>query len=580
MKEKLLLPVVLIFLLIPATAAQTVEISPTVEISTELEARAIELLRETSAMANTLNSPENRITFTLKTADILWEYDEREAVRLFRVTMEDTRRYVVELNGRLNQIEGAGASSNWATAQSSRAMRQKITKVTSITSNLVTTVAKHDPETALRFLQEIRQSISNRELERRTRRGFDNLENRVVRKIAEQDVTKSLELARQKLSEGFSYHVVSLLGTIYRKDAEKGAAFAKEVIARAESFDPGSTWFLLRLLRMGSSIRDNLTASGLDKPPMFSEADLQKLAQTAGDKYLAQFAAAAQRRGPGSRRPRWISTSNLNLIEKYAPQKAGEIKRTQQAARQALNTRAGTGNQLPQPPTSDYSSARRRMSQARRDFQEELRKSVENLSAEGITPEQRRETLNQTRGKILAVNNDDVRFTNLLWLAQVSRGAGEDEFAEKLLEQAEGFANRQPETRTEFGKNKQLAAGYAGIRPARSFAILEDLVYRLNGVIESYIKYNHFTGGNRAGTENGELLINRSSRQFTQYLSFSPQTYRTLAEADFERLRGLADKFTRPELRVEIRLNMIAALLSAVRPVDGREVPPVDRRPQ
>ena len=269
-----------IFVILPCLFAQTIfsqtiDAEGTDESTAELEAQAIELLRETSAMATTLNSSQNRIAFTLKTADILWEYDEPEAERLYRLTMQDTRRYVGQVNNELNQVE-AMAGANWANAQSARSVRSKMNTAFSMVTGLINSLSKHDPELAYQFMQEIKQSINNQELLRRSERTFKNLENKIAQKIAEQDVTKSLEIARKKLSEGFSYQIVSLLSTIYKKDAEKGTAFAKEILEKIKSSnpDPSSTWFLLGLLRQGSSNFESIKKSNPPNPPMFSEQDL------------------------------------------------------------------------------------------------------------------------------------------------------------------------------------------------------------------------------------------------------------------------------------------------------------------
>lgn len=551
MRRKFSILAILLCLIASNVFSQTAETEENDAAIAELESQAIELLTETSRMASMLAASENRVSFSLKTGDILWEHDQAEAERLFRSTMEDTRRYVAQVNTELNQLQGM-AASNWANAQSSRDVRAKIRKASQMISNLINTLSKHDSEMAFQFLQEVRQIIDNQEFERRTRSTFRNLESTIARRLAEQDVTKSLEFARKKLSEGFSYQIANLLGTIYRKDAEKGAEFAKEIMdkAKTSNLNSNSTWFLMRLLRQGSSSFERSKQSKSDKPPMFGEQDLRELSELVSDQYL--------KNSNNNRRSRRISKGNLDLIAKYAPQKAAQISQRQSQSNITLS-----GVSVAESAQKDnFRTAMQNISKAKREYQQEIRESISGLNAEGITPEQRREVIQQTRGKILAVNNSDFRFSNLVWLAIAAKSAGEIEYAQMLLSQAEGFVNRQPQDREDFRKNRRLADAYASIYPERSFEILEDLIYRLNGVIESYIKYSQYQS-NRTITENGELLLNNSTRQFTNYLAFSPNIYKALAENDFNRTKNLADKFNRLELRVDARLKIAGGLLRA-----------------
>lgn len=568
MKRKFSIFVILALLLVQTAVSQDVDAEDRDAAIAELESQAIELLRETSGMASMLAASENRVSFSLKTGDILWEYDQAEAERLFRSTMEDTRRYVAQVNAELNQLQGTPAS-NWANAQSSRDIRAKIRKASAMISNLVKILSKHDSEMAFQYLQETKQIINNQEFERRTRNTFRNLEATIARRLAEQDVTKSLEFARKKLFEGFSYQIANLLGTIYRKDAEKGAEFAKEILdkAKTSNLNNNSTWFLMRLLRQGSSSFERSKQSKSDKPPMFGEQSLQELANLVSDQYL---------KNSNGRRSRRVSKGNLDLIAKYAPQKAAQISQ-----RQSQNNIRGSGVRVNENGQKDnFRAAMQNISKAKREYQQDIRKSISGLNAEGVTPEQRREIIQQTRGKILAVNNSDFRFTNLVWLAIAAKNSGEIEYAQMLLSQAEGFVNRQPQDREDFRKNRRLADAYASVYPEKSFEILEDLIYRLNGVIESYIKYSQYQS-NRTITENGELLLNSNTRQFTNYLAFSPNVYKTLAESDFNRTRNLADKFTRLELRVDARLKIAGGLLKAskqMQNVDGDKMVPMVTR--
>jgi hypothetical protein len=106
-----------------------------------------------------------------------------------------------------------------------------------------------------------------------------------------------------------------------------------------------------------------------------------------------------------------------------------------------------------------------------------------------------------------------------------------------------------------------LANAYAAVNAEKSFAILENMIYRLNDVIEGFVKVNEFSGNSRM-VENGEMIMSRASQQFTGFLFISGSNLQHLAEADLARLKNLGDKFARPEFRVEIRLLIAQTLLN------------------
>ncbi|MGI8544972.1 MAG: hypothetical protein ACR2MD_16045 [Aridibacter sp.] len=159
-------------------------------------------------------------------------------------------------------------------------------------------------------------------------------------------------------------------------------------------------------------------------------------------------------------------------------------------------------------------------------------------------------------------SNERWRFTNLVSLASTAKNIGEIKKAMEILGDAEDLINRDPKVKSEFSDNRNIANAYAGIDSEKSFQILELVAYRLNGVIDGYIKYMEYSDNQRM-VENGELVINSNSRQFTNYLSLTPGASRSLAEKDFNRLKDLSDKFERPEVRIAIRLMIARALLNS-----------------
>ncbi|MEZ5424924.1 MAG: hypothetical protein R2747_01545 [Pyrinomonadaceae bacterium] len=559
MKKGFLLFVILTSLFVRIAVSQEKATDENEDAAVRLREQAAELLRETSQMTPMLSSTENRIGFSVRTAGVLWDLDEQGARRLFQVSMDEVRQYVARTDAEMNRIETA-PEGDWGTVASSAEVRGSANKMFSLISNLINALDDHQPEWALQFLQELDQMMTSQELSRRGERYFKNLETRLLKKIAEKDVTKSLELGRQKLSEGLSSDVISLLQTIHSKDPEKGAEFGREVVDKLKSGGSGSAWLTVRLFQMGALDFEKSAQKGTPQRSIFNERALGDIA----DVLVRQIA------GSTSPRSTRISSGTMKYLEKYAPNQAAQIKndiarRSNEAARRGSVTAPSAPVATASPVASkqsDFNEAVKRLSAARADYQKDLRETVQGLWAEGVTPEEKRKIIQTAKEKILAVNNPDFRFSQLIWLAGVAKQVGEKEAAQMVLGDAENMINQQPRERGDFDKNRNLANAYAGLTPDKSFSLLENMISPLNDVIESYIRFSEFSG-NRRIIEDGELIVSSYGRQFTRYFSFSSQTYKSLAEADFDRLKSLGDRFSRPELRIETRLQIAGSLLAA-----------------
>ncbi len=543
--KKLFSSVLLLLLLAPMNLAYLQNDDKTKEERlAELKTNAKELLRDTSAMALNLASPTNRINFTVRSADILWDMEETDARAMFSTSIGDVKRLISQVDFEMNQ-QNSSRNSTWTGRGSRISLSTKTNQAFSLRSQLVTALSNHDPEWALRFVQETSQMVTNPKLVKRFERENKRFESQIIRKIASKDVSKALELGREKLSKGVTSDILSLLKDIYGKDQEKGSEFAKDVLQKLKdsAVKRNLTRHIVSLFQYAVGTMDS------DKTPLLDKSSLSALADL-----LAKHVTASTSRYKN------LSDKVMLGLEKYSPNSAAQVKQTFDQRNAGRNARRGNRN--PISKTFSGNEDQKERSEERSKFQNEINKDLNNLGNENLSAEDKEAIINQTKSKILSVNDDKYRFKGLVNLAIRVAVMGDKESAAGILYDAETYMIVDPKERNDYAQSQTLANAYALVDTDRSFSILENMIYRLNGVINGYIKFMEFSG-NRRILENGELIMNSRSQQFTRYLNLYPQTLRNLAENDYSRLKDLTDKFERPEIRVETRLLIAKALLNA-----------------
>ncbi len=508
------------------------------EKAAEIRKNTLELLRETAALTAMLNSPGNRINFTVSIADSLWNLDKTEAASMFNIAIEDVRKMISQTDAEMNFAAVDNTSTN------RRRTSTKISQALSWRSIVVNSLANRDAEWALRFLSETEQSVTNPDFKKQIDRSSKSLKTNIARKIAEQDVTKALELGREKLSQGITGDAVNLLQKIYTKDTEKGIEFGKDILKKTESVESkrDSSWIYMRLFQYGLSAMTNT-----DKPPVFDNSAMKKLAEK----------LAKEVTKPTSRY-RGFSPEVMAGLEKYSPQSVAQVKTAfEQRTSRRSNNRSRQSTRISNEMRAEINTRKDAVK-----MQNEINNSFKNLTSENISSDEKLKILSDLQNKIMLEGVDNLRFINLVRLSDTANSIGETKRTEQILSEAERLVNQDPKTKTEFADSRSLASSYARVDADKSFQILENIAYRLNGVIDGYIKFMEYSNDQRT-VENGELVMGNHSKQFTNYFSLPSKSLYALAEKDFNRVRDLADKFERPEVRIAVRLMIVRGLLNS-----------------
>ncbi len=163
----------------------------------------------------------------------------------------------------------------------------------------------------------------------------------------------------------------------------------------------------------------------------------------------------------------------------------------------------------------------------------------------------------------------DRKSAEFFWLENAGNmaKAGEVEFAVEILKQAKLIVPAENKTADDVILSLEFAKVYSLIDPDQSFHILESTIPVLNSALEDYIKVRIFSGTDLNFIENGEIIMFAAKQDgefiktVFQNLADKEKTIRNLADVDFLRAKNLADKFNRPELKIEMKLLIINNLL-------------------
>jgi hypothetical protein len=313
--------------------------------------------------------------------------------------------------------------------------------------------------------------------------------------------------------------------------------------------------------------------SGTAKRPLLSRDELRDLAEA-----FAQGILALDPDGHGE------VSQYLDAIGRFAPGRVAQIRtrfnlgspppRTpntftetgQPFANVSTSNVAYTGTNTAAPMSNSNSAVER---EARREAQleaeQKLYEDVLGLGSKNLPKEDRDKIVAKARKQLAAAPGRDKKIMGLSMLAAQVAQAGDKELAAEIMKEAASFANPSPKNYQDFLLNWILASGYAKVDPARSFALLDELIGRANETISAFVKVGEFIDVAEEVIQDGEVQVGAFGgsmvRGLTRELGVADDTLKTLAAADFGKLKASTNNFDRPEVRVLAKMLVIRAIL-------------------
>lgn len=561
--KKLILSSVLLVLLAQIIFAQTIEKNKKDELSPELKKEAVAFLRETATDVNGLRTLENRISFASEIANLMWFSDEKEARAMFQTVVSDFRQILTQYDA---QAIAAGvavdAEEEMPFAGGAKGdVSRKFSKAANVRQQIATSLAENDAQLAFDFLTDTAQTVTFPAFRKRFEQSDTYFQTRLLGQIAEQNPDAALKYGRKTLAKGFTYEHINLLKKIYAKNAEKGAAFGEDILAKFKSADakPDSFYYLGSLLSLGAENLEKAKAK-IDQPPIFSEQSMRDLADL-----LAQ---AILKRQDGEN---FDAAGYISQIEKYAPARAAQIRqkfaiKTQSETGARLSgggTGSGIGSGRVMTVRGNAGVAATGMESGEQAQQKQIMEGLQNLGAKQMSKEERQKVVGQARKIIAGIKEPTARLFALSALA-AQIVAVDKELALQIMDEAKNSMNSQPKNYQDFLQIWLLAGGYAQVDADKSFPILEDAIFRINDTISAAVKIAEFMDTSSEIIEDGEVQIGvfggGMTRELMRGLGATDATIRTLARADFARTRALTNKFDRPEARILAKMLVLRGI--------------------
>lgn len=543
----------------PATAEKT-ESAP--------EKDAFELLDTLAGRITTLRSAENRVYAGCAVADLLWPKDEKRARALFETLTKEMVALVAEID-----MSDPQAYSAFSFAFQ---LRQEV----------IGRLAPHDPEMALAFLRSTRMQSPDA----RFGGGFGSerdLELQLASLIAAKDPQRALRMARERLSQGVSYQLVSLLSQIQSKDPKAALELHQEMVDRIKDED---------FERNPEALNAAWNLAGVLQPPQANEETYKQLIEL-----LAGYALSVVP-GDSARTPLMQNLYNqmqsyMPQISKYAPARAVALQQWSQNVERTfdqgsrvnleinrLNQNAGTVEDVlalaeryaPEYRMQIYHQAAwkalsnnddDRARQIATDYinepmqRAELLAQIENHLFWNTLNENK---IEEARRRLRKVRSLEQRVQMMIQMASNLALKDDKKGALDLLNETRELVASSPQSGNKLQAQLQLARTYAALDPEQSLAIMRSVIAQVNQLIDAAAVLDGFE--NRY-LQDGEWL-RRGHTSLSNLVNNLDENLAFLAGQDVDRARclenavSLSNQLERPEVRLMAQLQIAQGVLT------------------
>jgi hypothetical protein len=564
------------------------------KISKELEQKALVMLDEIIKDAQSFRVAENRLRLKALAASLLWKHDEARA----RIYFKETMAGIVDLLNDQNEDDAPQLHIFPGVAQ----LRREVVQM----------LASRDPRMAREFLRATRPPKRSQTVSyNRYGELFNDLqlEYSLATQIIETDPKQALELAEENLSRGFTYELINTLSTLKVKDREAAAKLASAIVAklRTENLSGNSeaanVAFSMLNVVFDSSTESEGQETKKEKP----------LLDQQGMRELLEMNITLALNSPSYSGPLETLSALLPQVQKYAPARLAELRRKMAQHKTTATTIASSGNDEDEaaPPAPDWAGIQSTVekgtpedlltaaAKAPPGMREHLYNAAAMKFAEKGDVERAREIINtniadpnmrknylsqldqqasfsaaeqgkmeQVRKSLANLRTNEERAMTLAQIATTLLAKGEKKVARQLLEEAQGFVSYRARNITQLGAQLMVVQAYAKLNPERSLTMLEPIVDQLNELLAAAVTLGGFI-------LDQEVMRDDEIRMevFTGALPFATGYFmpdlRSLAVADFDRTRALAERFQRDEIRMMARLLVVQSVL-------GESTPAVD----
>ena len=584
----------------PGSGAQTPAAADAAEaerVRAGLERKALRLVEEALAEAQSLKLAENRLRAQATAARLLWPHDAKAARAAFRAAADG----VAELSAAVDPEDPQFYNAAQLVVQ--------------LRGELVHAAAPFDATLALEFLRATRPPYA----EALTAAGYGQpsqeqaLEMSIAGHLAAQEPQRALEIVEESLKKGVSTSLLNVMQQLRAKEPAAASKLAADIVRRLRVEDLRSqgeaasvAQQLLAMTRPAvnssaspvvSTTGTVVVSAGRVTPDAGGPALLdEQMRRELVEKVLAAVAGGAPNQG-GAYSLLQAFQMLLPELERTAPARVAALRRRVEEMERSFNPHLGQlmpYQELMQQGTAEavQEAARKAPAEVRDQLYmhaawkvfnegdaERARQILENISNPQQRAQARREMeqrahwravqqgdYKEARLTVSRLKTPEERVQALLQIAGRAVGAGDAETARQVLDEARGLVESQTRGHQQFGFRLQVANAYARFDAGASFEVVEAAVGRLDALIDAAEVLDGF---GQDSFREGELKP-QGGYIWSEMINQCAQALALLAKEDFDRAGAAAKKFRRPEARTSAQLTLAQNLLGALAP--GQEL--------
>jgi hypothetical protein len=548
----------------------------------ERRKKALSMTDEIIKDAQALRLPENRLRLLVQTASAVWVADEKRARLLIKSAQESLKELQAAIDNKDPQY------------------LQLDSFASQMRSEMLNTLAQHDPELALEMLRATRQSNGGQ-----LPAGQDGLETQIeiqlAHRLADKDTAKALELGERVLANGVSYDVFNLANTLNVHNRQAGRKLFDDMLARLQTenyaTNRAALYVALNLLQTWAQPR---TPAETGEQESGAAAQLRLSDQAARDicgMILRAVLDNSASDGASGRIPMGGTLDVLRqlqplmpTIEKLAPRQAAplqarmaemqrftEMQNGPWAKVQELinngsvgDLLAAAGNWPPEMRNQFFQAAawkahnegntelaRQIMEEKITDprLRQEMQTNFDRQTTERMINEGK---LAEARALVPRLPTAADRISYLIRLATMVLEKGDKNDAEQLLGEAMAQTGNRAENYPMLYAQLAIANAYRALDPSKGTPIIESAIDRLNELTGAAATLNGF---DVQYFRNDEFVLSNGN-PLSQLLQQIGAQLGGIAEKDADRARALAEQVGRPEMKTWLLVTMLPPMLS------------------
>lgn len=537
------------------------------------------LIESIAADGRELRLPENRAILFARLGVKVWDMDRSRADDLFQ-----------------DAITELLAAQAEAEAERLRGRRGDYLNGTNVRPQILQMIALKNADLALRSLYRTRPlaversmaGVSTKDNKIRNSYGSDiylaqnelNLEQSITRLAADQNPERAVALLQAVLKKGVTGEALTLLRKVHEKDPASATSLAPDVVNRlsAKDFMIGSQVDYNSVQTGISFLNDHLQKrTATDRTFRFAASDMKALADKLVNFFLGRTSQPAygylQQMIPIVEKLRPDAVEKINELSKNSNGYHGIRRISQDPEIAKLLDRETPLEEViakaPSVPIENrggiYQNAANRLI-AEGNIARARQIINENFSDDALKSAQ--DSLNWTYvhrmindGKyneaevLIEEFSEQNRFSALISLADSiynrDTEANQARAAGVLAKAAAGLPTR-PENSNDMQQFVSLIAAYTRIQPAEAFRILDSLSPQINELAEASAVVSGFQG--TYNFRRGEMLLSNGN---SFGINLDGSVFRGLAQKDFDRTLGLIGAFSRREMRVKFKQDLL-----------------------